>query len=76
MRVAWRFARCGVLRLQVAVLIEQPGVHDVPYHGTGDATSRLAVFDHDRDDNLRMLGRGETDEQRIVTVALQGFTRL
>ena len=72
-RVAGLFARRGVLRLQVTVLIEQPGVHDLPHHGTGNATTGLAVFDHHLDDDLWMLGRREADEQGVIAVTFQGF---
>ncbi|MNI89150.1 hypothetical protein D3C73_1465180 [compost metagenome] len=57
----------------MTVLIEQPGVHDLPHHRTGDTPAGLAVFDHHRDDDLRMLGRREADEQGVIAVTLQGF---
>src|SRR5471030_3335662 len=57
----------------MAVLIEQPGVHDLPHHRTGHTTTGLAVFDHHRDHNLRMFGRRETDEQGVIAVTFQGF---
>jgi|UPI0005199064 hypothetical protein len=72
-RVTWDFARGGVLRFQVTVLIKQPGVHDLSDHWTGTATTGLAVLDHHRDDNFRVLNRSESDEQGVIAVTLQGF---
>src|SRR5471032_1702496 len=57
----------------MTLLIEQPGVHDLPHHWAGDTTTGLAVFDHHRNDNLGMFGRSKTDEQGVVAVTLQGF---
>ncbi|MNI47770.1 hypothetical protein D3C73_1023050 [compost metagenome] len=55
------------------ILIEQPGIHDLPHHGAGDTATGLAVLDHYRNHDLRVLGRGETDEQGVVAVTLEGF---
>src|SRR5450830_873751 len=72
-RVTWRFGRRRILRLQVAFLIEQPGIHDLPHHRACHAATGLAVLNHHRDHDFRVFSRREANEQGVVTMALKGL---
>ena len=62
--------RAGILGFQHALIIKQPGVHHLAHHRPCHAAAGFAVFDHYRDDDLRVFGRGESDKQGVVAVAL------
>src|SRR5690606_27603315 len=59
-----------IFGLELAVFIEQPGIHHLLGHRSGNARAGLAIFDHHRDRDLRILHRREGNEQGMVPVAL------
>src|SRR3990167_9139010 len=65
-----RTDRAGVFGLQPTVLVQKPGVHDLTHHRRCDAGTGLAVLDHHRHHDLRVVSRCEADEQGVVTMAL------
>src|SRR3989344_8823994 len=61
-------SRAGVFGLEMTVLVQQPGVHDLTHHRRGHAGAGLTVLDHHRDHDLRIVGRREANEQGVVAM--------
>src|SRR5471032_3386874 len=61
-----RTDRAGVFRFESAILVQEPGIHHLSHHGRRDARTGLAVLDHHRHHDFRVICRRKTDEQGVV----------
>src|SRR5471030_2747528 len=63
-----RADRAGVFRFESAILVQEPGIHHLSHHGRRDAGPGLAVLDHHRHHDFRVICRRKADEQGMVAV--------
>jgi hypothetical protein len=62
--------RRGEFGLELALSSSSQASSDLLGHWRSNAGAGLAVFDHHRHRNLRVVGRGEGDEQGVIAMPL------
>src|SRR5688572_16103694 len=66
----------GELRLLGRALAEEVEIEHLARDGGGGAAAAAAVLDQQRHGELRIVGRGEGDEERVVAVLLADAARV